>query len=86
MSAVSVRDRVEAYSGFREERSEKCKQWTAVATWEKFKYKLNTLLSSRQKGNAKLEFLRVTLKREKCHSESNGNNHEKEGMIYPIDD
>ena len=51
----------------------------------KFKYKLNTLLSSRQKGNAKLEFLRVTLKREKCHSESNGNNHEKEGMIYPID-
>ena len=51
----------------------------------KFKYKLNTLLSSKKKGNAKLEFLHVTLKREKCHLESNGNNHEKERMIYPID-
>ena len=63
MSAVSARDRVEAYSGFREERSEKCKQWTAAAQY--------TANSSKQKGNAKFKFLRVTLKREKCHSEEN---------------
>ena len=31
---------------------------------EKFKHKLNTLLSSKQKGSANLEFLLVTLKRE----------------------
>ena len=52
---------------------------------DKFKYKLNTLLSSKQKGNAKLEILRVTLKRGKCHSKSNWNNHEKEGLICHVD-
>ena len=83
MSSVSARDSGEACSGFREERSQKCKQWTAAK--EKFKYKLNTQLSSKQKGNAKLDILRVTLKSEKCHSESNWNNPEKEGLIRHVD-
>ena len=52
-----------------------------LAASKNIKYKL----SSKQKGNAKLEILRVTLKRGKCHSKSNWNNHEKEGLICHID-